>query len=444
MNLGETTTATADVAVSASKVLAASAQAGSIVVTSKNAAAVDVTSATVLTATITGPGTLGIDTAANVASIASTGRGITGTAGQNTIGVFSDGTSGVATITISAGTTVLATETVTFYGDVASVVATVVNSVIPASNTGASVGAVTAVAYDAAGVVVGAGNLYATSSVATVASNSYTSAAITAGKATFTLVGVAAGTTTITVGTGSSATATTNIASAPVTVRVGSSTPASVSVTWDKDSYVPGEVATVKVTLLDATGLALPNATYANIFAAGGLTPSYALGSASATITGTDVVAATSTGSASYTVFVPAYATSLQLKYTGGTGLPAAAQIAGTSATVTVGGGQAADAATAAADAAAAAPVAAAAGGAAAGGGAAEAQDEFTVILEEAGSQKIAVIKEVRNLNSSLGLKEAKDLVDATPATLLEKVNKETADKAKAALEAAGAKVTVK
>ncbi len=95
-------------------------------------------------------------------------------------------------------------------------------------------------------------------------------------------------------------------------------------------------------------------------------------------------------------------------------------------------------------DVTAAAPVAAAAGGAAAGGGAAEAQDEFTVILEAAGGQKIAVIKEVRNLNSALGLKEAKDLVDACPATLLEKVNKETADKAKAALEAAGATVTVK
>jgi large subunit ribosomal protein L7/L12 len=96
-------------------------------------------------------------------------------------------------------------------------------------------------------------------------------------------------------------------------------------------------------------------------------------------------------------------------------------------------------------DVTAAAPVAvAAAGGAAGGGDAAAAQDEFTVILEDAGSQKIAVIKEVRALNSALGLKEAKDLVDATPATLLEKANKETADKAKAALEAAGAKVTIK
>ena len=95
-------------------------------------------------------------------------------------------------------------------------------------------------------------------------------------------------------------------------------------------------------------------------------------------------------------------------------------------------------------DVTAAAPVAVAAAGGAAGGDAAAAQDDFTVILENAGSQKIAVIKEVRGLNSSLGLKEAKDLVDATPAVLLEKVNKETADKAKAALEAAGATVTIK
>lgn len=95
-------------------------------------------------------------------------------------------------------------------------------------------------------------------------------------------------------------------------------------------------------------------------------------------------------------------------------------------------------------DVTAAAPAAAAVGGAAAGGEAAAAQEDFTVILEEAGSQKIAVIKEVRALNSSLGLKEAKDLVDATPATLLEKASKETAEKAKAALEAVGAKVTIK
>jgi large subunit ribosomal protein L7/L12 len=95
----------------------------------------------------------------------------------------------------------------------------------------------------------------------------------------------------------------------------------------------------------------------------------------------------------------------------------------------------------------AAAPVAVAAAPAAAGGDAgaavAEEQDEFDVILEAAGEKKIQVIKEVRTL-TNLGLKEAKDLVDGTPKPVLEKVNKEAAEKAKAALEGAGATVTVK
>ena len=70
-------------------------------------------------------------------------------------------------------------------------------------------------------------------------------------------------------------------------------------------------------------------------------------------------------------------------------------------------------------------------------------QDEFDVILEAAGDKKIQVIKEVRTL-TSLGLKEAKDLVDGAPKPVLEKVTKEAAEKAKAGLEAAGASVTVK
>jgi len=97
-------------------------------------------------------------------------------------------------------------------------------------------------------------------------------------------------------------------------------------------------------------------------------------------------------------------------------------------------------------DVKAAAPVAVAAQApAGAGGEAAEAeeQDEFDVILEAAGDKKIQVIKEVRSL-TSLGLKEAKDLVDGAPKPVLERVNKEAAEKAKAALEGAGASVTVK
>jgi large subunit ribosomal protein L7/L12 len=96
----------------------------------------------------------------------------------------------------------------------------------------------------------------------------------------------------------------------------------------------------------------------------------------------------------------------------------------------------------------AAAPVAAAAAAPAAAGGDTgaveeEGSDEVDVVLEAAGEKKIQVIKEVRSL-TSLGLKEAKDLVEAAPKPVLEKVNKETADKAREALEAAGATVSYK
>ena len=96
----------------------------------------------------------------------------------------------------------------------------------------------------------------------------------------------------------------------------------------------------------------------------------------------------------------------------------------------------------------AAAPVAVAAapgaGGGAAPAEAAEEQDEFDVILESAGEKKVQVIKAVRELVSGLGLKEAKDLVDSAPKAILEKAPKEAAEAAKAKLEEAGAKATVK
>lgn len=94
----------------------------------------------------------------------------------------------------------------------------------------------------------------------------------------------------------------------------------------------------------------------------------------------------------------------------------------------------------------AAAPVAVAAAAPAGGAGAevAEEQDEFDVVLEAAGDKKIQVIKVVREVVPGLGLKEAKDLVDSAPKAVLEKVTKEAAEKAKAALEAAGATITLK
>ncbi|GHD23507.1 50S ribosomal protein L7/L12 [Nocardiopsis kunsanensis] len=97
-------------------------------------------------------------------------------------------------------------------------------------------------------------------------------------------------------------------------------------------------------------------------------------------------------------------------------------------------------------DVEAAAPAAAVVAAPAGGGGEAAAEEEkneFDVVLESAGDKKIQVIKEVRGI-TSLGLKEAKDLVDNAPKALLEGVNKENADKAKEALEGAGATVTLK
>ena len=98
---------------------------------------------------------------------------------------------------------------------------------------------------------------------------------------------------------------------------------------------------------------------------------------------------------------------------------------------------------TAAAPVAVGAPAAAGGGGGEAAAAAAEEKDEFDVILAAAGDKKIQVIKEVRTL-TSLGLKEAKDLVDGAPKPVLEKVSKEDAEKAKAQLEAAGATVELK
>jgi large subunit ribosomal protein L7/L12 len=98
---------------------------------------------------------------------------------------------------------------------------------------------------------------------------------------------------------------------------------------------------------------------------------------------------------------------------------------------------------TAAAPVAVAGAAPAAAGGDGGGGGGEEEKDEFDVILSGAGDKKIQVIKEVRAL-TSLGLKEAKDLVDSAPKPVLEKVSKEDAEKAKAQLEGAGATVEVK
>jgi hypothetical protein len=311
LNAGETNTATADATVYASKALSADA-AAVIVVTQKNVAGSSVAES--LTAIVTGPGLIGVGS--NPTTISAQGRVLTVAAGQH-IGVFADGTSGVGTITIAtASGTILATESVTFYGDIARIVATSTKSVIA---IGSNSDVISAIAYDSAGVTVGAGTLYATSADLTTVNNSATSATIVNGVAKFPSTGVKTGVANVVVSNGPS------VVSNPVAVRV-EGTATSVKLSFDKDKYLPGEVATITVQVLDATGLPMSPKTYSNLFATGGITPSYALGGASDVITAVSVTTDTATVK-TYKVFMPLVQNTVKISATGGTSLPVVGQV---------------------------------------------------------------------------------------------------------------------
>ena len=319
LNAGEVTTATADASVYAPKATSTDA-AAVIVVTPKNAAGGNATES--ILATVSGTGLIGYST--NATAISALGRALVVPTG-NYIGVFSDGTAGVGTITLTTLTgTVIATEQVTFYGDIATIVATPVKSVIA---VGANTTTVKAVAKDASGVTVGAGTLYAYSSDVATVSDSGTAATISNGEAVFTLTGVKAGGVAITVKNSAG-----TIVSAPVATRVESA-PATVKLTFDKDTYLPGEAATIKVQVLDAAGLPVSGKTHANLFAAGGITSTYAFGSGSDVLTATSITTDTETVK-SYKVFMPLTENTVTITATGGTSLPIAGQVAVTASAI--------------------------------------------------------------------------------------------------------------
>ena len=313
LNKGEATVAIADEAVFAPKATTTDA-AAVIAVTPKNAAGGSATES--ILATVTGSGLIGYGT--NATTMSATGRALVIPTG-NYIGVFADGTAGVSTITLTTLTgTVIATEKVTFYGDIASIVATPVKSVIA---VGSNVSTVKATAYDAAGVTVGAGTLNAYSSDITMVSDSGTAATIVDGVATFTLTGVKAGGVAITVKN-----STGTIASAPISTRVEGAA-ATVKLAFDKSEYLPGEAATIKVTVVDVAGLPVSGKTHSNLFATGGIVSSYAFGSGSDVITGVSVTTDTETVK-TFKVFMPLTETEVKITATGGTSLPVAGQIA--------------------------------------------------------------------------------------------------------------------
>ena len=278
LNLGNANLNTADVtAPMAADTLGA--KGGVIFVTSKNSAGTDLSATTILSASVTGPGSVSIGSAYTGAG--SISRAVTGAAGNQYIAFYGDGNPGVGTITISAGSTVIATRSVTFYGPASKLTLTAVNEVIDAETAAtatlnlvtANNGALTVVATDADGRIVPLvpGNLTVTpASTALISSGivdqngNHFAGGGTSGEAcsaTNTCVilnGVHAGigTTTVTVKD-----ATTGLVSNPVTVRTSSGVPTSVVFTTDAANYDTGRIGTLTETVKDAAGI-LPAGTY--------------------------------------------------------------------------------------------------------------------------------------------------------------------------------------
>jgi len=379
LNAGEVTTATADATVYAPKATSTDA-AAVIVVTPKNAAGGSATES--ILATVSGSGMIG--SGSNATSISAQGRSLVIPSG-NHIGVFADGTAGVSTITLTTLTgTVIATEKVTFYGDIASIVATAVKPVIA---VGSNVSTIKAVAYDASGVTVGAGTLNAFSSDVSVVSDSGTAATIVNGEAVFTLTGVKTGGVAVTVKSGT-------VSSSPVPTRV-EGTAATVKLSFDKEVYLPGEAAVITVQVIDAAGLPVSGKTHANLFATGGIVPNYAFGATSDVLTATSVTTDTATVK-TYKVFMPLTENVVKISATGGSSLPLAGQVAVTaSAEVS---NAAAKAATKASEEAAAAANAATNAALAA----AKAADAATAAAQKASDSVAALSESVTKLIASL------------------------------------------
>jgi hypothetical protein len=352
-----------------------------------SAATADLTASTTLSATIAGPGTLSIG-ATTAGGSASVGRAITGSLADNYIAVWSDGTSGTSTVTISAGTVVLATKTLTFFGSASSYTPTLTNSIITTAAVSASTTtalgtpgyrAAKVLVKDANGNPVSGVHVYAKSDDLTVintgANGVYQDGDATSsstGYVYFSFAGLKAGTANISfTNRSSSADTTTEVTGAPVAIRVGSATADSVAISFDSSSYQPGAAATITVALLDSTGKPVANGVY-SAFSSAGLTSSLAFLAGTTPGTAKDVVAGSTAtagpsqvaltagqvwvknnlGTATFTVNVPLAAGDVTLSGLGGAGLGVAQAGLAVSAKTTVGGGAAADAAQAAVDAA--------------------------------------------------------------------------------------------
>ena len=372
-----------------------------------------------ITAVITGAGQLGCaDTQANAAA---SGRSLTcktNGSGVSFINVFGDGTSGKATITLKGVTSGLsyATKSVLMSGTtIAKLVAVAENPVVSATG-GSATDAVSVTAFDADGNQIYNPTIYEISSNVAVISDSYSTTGCAWSETYLTtycsVTPVGAGTANITFTNRASATATTpttRVDSNAVAIRVGTTTPATMALSFDKTTYLPGEKATLTLTIKDANGNAIAgatnNQTFANTFATGGVVSSYAFSSGD-TLTATFVAPSVVTGLKTWTVYMPLVPTEAITVYAiPGTAFPAAYQAANAlsttttvKATVSVGNAAGVDAATDAAneatDAANAATDAALA--------AADAADAATAAAQDASDAVAALSASVSKLISSL------------------------------------------
>ena len=263
---GAPTTAATDDVVVADNRIGATAQAANIVVTVLDGNSAAVNSGTV-SAIISGPGLLGISNNEATTNAASTGRAVsvaTTGAGSNNkavVTVWPDRTgAGVATVTISVGTTVVATETVTFYGAVASYSVTVNKAHV--ANTGvAESGVFSVTAKDSAGTAIPSETIYASAGTSTIGSIDASAVTSSTGVASFSATGVSTKFGAVPVTFGNAASSATITAAS--SFGVSSPRAATIAITSDKTSYLPGELMTITFTANDANGLGLPNASYA-------------------------------------------------------------------------------------------------------------------------------------------------------------------------------------
>jgi hypothetical protein len=293
LSTGETATATqaADSATVVAKTLAPTAQAATIAVSVKNANGTTLATQPALTVLVKSgtPGTVGSAVSTDTGNMVSAGRAITTTGGHH-IGVFSDGTAGVAEIEIYAGTVLLATEKVTFFGDVASYTGTFTPKVLPVGAADSATIAVTG--KDAAGNAATVGTVYLVSSDTTVATVSG-----------LYVTGVKSGKATISVCNTAACTAATITTTVPVVV--GAKTATTVALTFSNATPTAGEKVTVTLTATDASGNAVADGARFLVSSAG-FTSSVVV-SGSTLPTGETVTL--SAGVASYIFYAPAAGT---------------------------------------------------------------------------------------------------------------------------------------